>query len=316
MRISYYGYYLRNKLTYDRHLVDLSKFVKSFARCTEPLIKGSIRENDEHLYLGDLSGSLCVLAKTRDSEKFKRIDTSKMSMGEFNSVLGQDEKVGFASYVVVKEHFFGFASSSLSPKFDAFSYLVNAILSITGNGSWEFCVHPLIHQATRDEAVEMNFIGETTIEVKTDNTLAKHILNVLKAEDGLSEVDSLTIKIKPAKRKNIKPVIEKILDHTSDEGLTKLVMKAKNDLRSSLLDLYVVGKGVISDSLTDQDENSIAISIEEKIQKNEELKKRLQEFMSSGKINQADFNSILHYSTVDAWTTVALDLQKDFQLRP
>ena len=240
MRLSYYGYYLRHKIHYGKHLVDLSGFIQSFAKCNEPLLKGSFKHNDESVYLNHLANNVCILAMTRNSENFKKIDTSSMSVSEFKLLLGQDEKVGFASYVVIKPRFFGFTSTSLSPKFDTFCDLVNRLLSITGNGSWEFCIHPLIHQATKDEAIQMKHIGKTTIEVKSSNTLAKHILNVLKADGDTELVDSIEITIKPSKQKNMKSLVEKILGQTSDEGLEKLIMKAKNDVGSALLDLYAV----------------------------------------------------------------------------
>lgn len=315
MRLSYYGYFLRHKMHFGKHLVDLSPFIKSFAACTEPVLKGSFRHNDEHVYLNAVSGNVCILAMTRNSEALKMIDTSQMSIREFKKLLGQDEKVGFASYLIIKKNFFGFASSSLSPKFDVFCDLVNRLLSDTGNGSWEFCIQPLIHQATRDEAVKMDYIGKTTIEVKKENSLGQHILNVLNAGSDSEDVDSISITIKPLKRKNIKRVVEKLIDHTSDEGLEKLIIKAKNDASSAMMDLYVVGKGVISDIVGDHEESLISEIMENKIQENAKLKEQLGEFIANGQENEADLSDILHFNNVSAWANLATDLQQNYKLR-
>lgn len=316
MRLSYYGYYLRHRYHFGKHLFDLSGFIKSFASCSEPILKGAFKHNDEHVYLEKLAGNVCVLAMTRNAERFKKIDTSRMSISEFKQILGQDEKIGFASYLIIKENFFGFASSSLSPKFDVFCDLVNRLLSDTGNGSWEFCIHPLIHQATKDEAVKMQYIGKTTIEVQCKNSLAQHIFNVIGAGSDCEEVDSIEITVKPARNRSIKKVVEKIINHTSEDGVEKLVMKAKNDAKSAMLDLYVVGKGVISDLLGDHDESVISEIMEVKIRENHKLKEQIGAFVSDGQTDKADLSSILHYSDVSSWASLAADLQKNYKLRP
>lgn len=316
MRLSYYGYYLKHKLNYGKHLVDLSPFIKSFAECNNLKLKGSFKKNDENVYLNKLDGDTCLVAMTRSSENFKKIDTSQMSVSEFSKILTPDERIGFASYAIIKPNFFGFASTSLSPKFETFANMVNHLLSITGNGSWEFCIHPLIHQATKDEAVKMDIIGKTTIEVRRENTLCQHIINVIGAGADSDDVESLEITIKPKKKKNIKRVVEKLINKASDDGIEKLVMKARNDAQSALLDLYVVGRGLISDSLTAAEENLIPGAMETRIRENEILKERLAEFLTDGQIDQVDLSCILHYSNVSAWSDFASDIHSGYQLLP
>src|SRR5690606_9346160 len=143
MKLSYYGYYLKNRTTHRRIHADLSAFITSFAQLESPEFKSQFKHNSEHLYLNRLSGNVFIFAMTRDSEKFKRINTSNLSIGEIQNLLGSDEKIGFASYLTFRDSFFGFASASFSPKFDTFCNLVNALLHTTGNSSWEFCVQPL-----------------------------------------------------------------------------------------------------------------------------------------------------------------------------
>ncbi|WP_183001589.1 hypothetical protein [Pseudomonas sp. UME65] len=315
MRISYYGYYLSHKLHYGKHLFDLSKFILSFAECQDPTLKGSFKHNSESIYLQRLAGNVCVLAMTRDAETFKKIDTSSMSIGEFKQFLGQDEKVGFASYLIIKNNFFGFASSSLSPKFDTFCEMINTLLTYTNNGSWSFCIHPLIHQATRDEAVKMNFIGKTTIEVKKENSLAQNILNVISAGGDIDDLDSLEITLKPIKGRSIKPVVQRLVSATSDQGVEKLVMKAKNDAKSAMLDLYVVGRGVISDDLGSYEESVISEIMETKIRENAKLKEQLEAFTEDGQTDKADFSRFLHFNNVSSWSDLACELQSTYSLQ-
>lgn len=316
MRLSYYGYYLTHKMNYGRHLIDLSKFILSFAECNDTRLKGRLFHNSENIYLQKLAGNVCVFAMTRDAEKFKKIDTSKMSITEFTQLLGQDEKLGFASYIIVKPNFFGFASSSLSPKFDAFCSVINSLLGYTGNGAWDFCVKPLVHQATRDEAVRMNYIGKTTIEVKRENSLARNILNVINADGDADELDSLEITLKPKKGRSIKSAVTHLISSTSDDGVEKLVMKAKNEATSAMLDLYVVGRGVISDNLGNHDESVISDIMECKIRDNENLRDQLEIFKADGQQNEANYSGILSIDSVSAWTNFAGSIQTSYSLLP
>jgi len=253
---------------------------------------------------------------TRDSEKFKRINTSNLSIGEIQNLLGHDEKIGFASYVTMRKNFFGFASASFSPKFDTFCNMVNSLLSLTGNGSWEFCVHPLVYQATRDEAVRMNYIGKTTIEVSGENSLFHDFVNFISASDDVGELDSLEITLKPKKGRSIKPVVEKLVEATSNEGVEKLTIKAKNDAMSAMIDLYVVGRGVLSDELGSMDEERIPSIIDEKIRSNTKLAERLQDFTNDDQYEKPTAEDINLCTDVSAWSSIANDIQGNYKLVP
>lgn len=315
VKISYFGYSLQHKVSHETHLVDLSKVLLSFADLDSPTFKSSFRFNSEYIYLKKLSDNVCVLLMTRDGEKFKSINTSNFSISEVRKILGADEKIGFASYVIIKPNFFGFASSSLSPKFDAFTWLVNELLSRTDNGNLAFCISPLIKQATKEEAVSMEYIGRTTIEVTRDNSLARHLLNFLAVKSGADELDSIEITIKPKYGRSVKPIVEALISETSDEGLKKLILKAKNDASSAMLDLYVAGRGVISDTLDVADELSISSVIEDKISKNSILQEQLMEYTNNGQVDKADFSRILRYSDEPAWTAFVDNLPSDYKLQ-
>lgn len=295
--------------------MDLSRTILSFADLNSPEFKSSFRFNSEYVYLKRLSGDVCMLLMTRDGEKFRSINTANLSVQEIKNLLGNNEKIGFASYIWVKPHYFGFACSSLSPKFDAFTDLINEILSRTDNGNLNFCVTPLVRQATKDEAVSMDYIGRTTIEVTRENSLVSHFLNFLSADSGCDELDGLEITLKPKHSRSIKPVVEALISHTSDEGLKKLVIKAKNDASSAMLDLYVAGRGVISDMIDVADDSSIAATIEEKANKNANLQEQIREYISNGQIDKADFSRILRYCDEPSWTSFVEAVQDDYRLR-
>ncbi|MGP3789446.1 hypothetical protein [Pseudomonas sp. B392_1p] len=316
MKLSYYGYYLKNRTTHRRLNVDLSAFMTSFAQLDAPDFKLRFKHNSEHLYLHRLSGSVFIFAMTRDSEKFKRINTSDLSIGEIQNLLGSDEKIGFASYLTFRKSFFGFASASFSPKFDTFCNLVNAILHATGNGSWEFCVHPLAHQATKQQAVHMSYIGKTTIEVSGQNSLKKDFLAFLGAEDSDDELEALEITLKPKKGHSIKSVATKLVNSASEDGVEKLIMKAKNDAMSAMLDLYIVGRGIISDEIGVMDESKIPLAIEDKIRANVKLKERLQEFINDDQYEKPTAKDLNLCSDVSAWSHLIHDLQDDYRLTP
>lgn len=316
MKLSYYGYYLKNRTNHRRINADLSAFLTSFAQLDAPEFKSRFRHNTEHLYLHRLSGSVFIFAMTRDGEKFKRINTSNLSIGEIQNLLGSDERIGFASYLTFRDSFFGFASASFSPKFDTFCSLVNSLLFATGNGSWEFCVHPLAHQATKHQAVHMNYIGKTTIEVSGQNTLKRDFLAFLGAEDSEDELDAIEITLKPKKGHSIKSAATKLVNSASEEGVEKLVLKAKNDAMSAMLDLYVVGRGIISDEIGAMDESRIPLAIENKITANDKLRERLQEFVNDDQYEKPTAKDLDLYCDVSAWSRFVHDLQADYKLSP
>lgn len=256
-----------------------------------------------------------MLLMTRDEDVFRSINTANLSVNEIRNILGTDERIGFSSYVVIKPHYFGFASTSLSPKFDVFSTLVNEILSRTDNGNLNFCISPFVKHATREEAVSMDYIGKTTIEIASDNSLAGHFLNFITGNSDCDELESLEITIKPKRGRNIKPVVESVMSKTSDEGLKKLIIKAKNDASSAMLDLYVVGRGAISDTLGSVNDASIASAIEEKISRNLNLQDKIREHLENGQMDQADFSRILRYCDERAWTDFVDSLQVDYRLQ-
>jgi len=252
---------------------------------------------------------------TRDSEKFKRINTASLDIGEIQKLLGQDEKIGFASYLIIKPHFFGFASSSLSPKFDSFCSMVNRLLILTGNGSWRFCIKPLVHQATKEEAIAMNYIGKTTIEVSHGNSLTRSFMSFLGCDD-CTDLDSLEITLKPKKNRSIKRLVEKVVDCADDDGIEKLTMKAQNDAGAAMLDLYIVGRGVLSDQIGNYDESVIPSIIEIKIRENVKLTEQLTGFLHEFDDQTDGTHNFNPCSDVDAWRAIALALQGDYQLLP
>lgn len=256
-----------------------------------------------------------MLLMTRDGEKFRSINTANLSVQEIKNLLGNNEKIGFASYIWIKPHYFGFACSSLSPKFDAFADLINEILNRTDNGNLNFCVTPLVRQATKDEAVSMEYIGRTTIEVTRENSLAGHFLGFLGVGSDCDELDGLEITIKPKHSRNIKPVVEALVSHISDEGLKKLIIKAKNDASSAMLDLYVAGRGVISDMIDVKDDALIAATIEERAAKNANLQEQIREYISNGQTDKADFSRILRYCDESSWASFVEAIQVGYQLR-
>lgn len=315
MRLCYFGYYLEHNITCERRLVDLTDFLTSFAEFEDPDFKRNFIYNQEHIYLHKLRGSVCLLVMTRDSDQFKRINTTNLDIGEIHKILGQDEKIGFASYLVIRPHFFGFASSSLSPKFDSFCSMVNQLLHYTNNGSWRFCIKPLIQQATKDEAVSMQFIGKTTIEVDRGNSLFRQFFSFLGC-DETADLEALEITLKPRKNHNIKNIVKQVVNCADDEGIQKLTMKARDEINSTLIDLYVVGRGALSDSLGNYEESVIPSIIETKIRENTKLTEQLAEF-TDGFDKKTDTPDSIHLCLdVDTWSSVAMDLQGDFKLRP
>jgi hypothetical protein len=173
-------------------------------------------------YLLHHIGDTFLFLITRSNELIRRINTSDLSIGDIHSLLEQDEQLGFASYIMFKENYFSFGSTLLAPKIDIFCSYLNNLFSKIGIDEWMLLPQALLYQATKDEVLNLTYIGKTTIELSKQNSFFKDLLASVSVDttDAL-DLEGIEIIIKPKTRKNIKPVVTKFLNTIPDEGIEK-----------------------------------------------------------------------------------------------
>lgn len=302
MKLSYYAYCLRNMDTGERIRYDLTSFIKAFTQFNNIKFKSRFTHDGENLYLLHNVGDTYLFLMTRSQEIIKKIDTSDLSVSEIHTLLKSNEQLGFASYVLFKNNYFGFASTLLAPRIDAFSTFMNDLFESVGIKRWEFVPQVLLHKATKAEVLAMNHIGATTIELAKNNTVVQQFLNHLSVNVADTiDLRGMEITIKPVLRKNIKPTIEKVINNIEDAGIEKMVVKAKKEAAGQLQELFLISSGAIADNIDKSREERIPELLESKCESNDLVKERLQEYLEDEYLGKGSIDAIEHFSDVESW---------------
>lgn len=312
MRINYFSYCIKSTATDQKTLYDIRDFLKTYCKHADPKIKNNFRHNDEHIYLIHLTDDTFLFLMTRSKELIRKVNTNDISVGEINSLLEKGEQLGFASYIHVKEAYFGFGSTLLAPKIDVFANYINNLFEALGIPHWVFLPQPLLYQATKNEALALPYVGRTTIELARQNTLLQDFLATMSVDTSdTDELESIEIIIKPKLKKNIKSLVTKFLTSIPDEGVEKLVTRARSEASSQMMDLYLVGRGAISDAIDKTKENQIPNQIEEKMNANSHLQTKLTEYITNESFEENSLDAIVRFTNASAWTDYLSTIESD-----
>ncbi|MEZ8105657.1 hypothetical protein [Vibrio cortegadensis] len=310
MKVTYFGYYLTDIESENRERFDLRDLTEQFCQFTNSAFKNNFIVNDEHVYVLHVVQDVYMLVMTRDSELIRSVNTNDISVQEIADKLDENEHIGFASYFILKESHFGFASTLMAPKVDVLNQFYNNLLVSLGITNWKLKIHNLTHSATREEAVSMPILGKTVIELSKTNGLAADFLRTcgVSTEESI-DLEGIEIILKPKLRKNIKPTVTKVLESVSGEGVEKLIVKAKNEMSGQLTDLYLLGNGAITDTISNITDSTIASAMEDKLLRNTLLAEKITEFTDYDNISQNSIDVIVRYHNASAWTALLSNIQ-------
>lgn len=310
MKLNYFGYHIENTEANMSYLYDIRALIRTFCNIDSVPFKNSFQYNDEQIYLFPAAQNIYLFVMTRSNEVIKKINTNNLNVNEIYELLDKGEQLGFASYVYFQSNFLGFASTFLAPKIPALVHLIDEIFRKIGLGRYKFIAQALLHQASRDEVLKLPFLGRTTIEIEKENSMAQDILNLVGGNaDDVGEVESFEIVIKPKTRKNIQPIVKKFVDSIPDYGLEKLIIKAKDELQDNLTDLYIIGKGAISEKINTREENVIYEHIVNKTNTNMLLGLKVEEFSNDERFTEAALEDINSFVDVNSWTPYLPNIQ-------
>lgn len=312
MKVNYFGYCLSSDSQDIKVRYDLRDMLKAFCRYAGPDFKNRFIHNDEHLYLIHHVGDVFYFLTTRSTELVKRVNTASISVEEIESLLEQDEQLGFSSYLILKEDHFGFAATIFAPKIDTFASYINNLFEALGIFQWKFVPRALLYQATRAEALGFSHVGRTTIELSKENSFVQDMLATVMADTTDSvELEGVEIVLKPKLRRNIKPTVEKFLDKIPDDGVERMIIKAKEEAGSMMSDLYLVGQGAISDKIDKTNEIRIPSLLESKISENRILQEKLAEYRSNDTFEEITPDAVVRFVNADTWAHLLRDLLQD-----
>lgn len=309
MKIGYYGYCILEKSSGTRTLMPFSKFIRTFCSYENPKYKNQFTHGGEYVFLLHAIGDLYLFVQTRSNELIKKINYENISVAEIYDLLGTGEMIGFASYVHMADSYIGFASTMLAPRVSSFAEFINKILASVGADKYQFVLIPLLHQVSKADAISMPFIGKSTIQVNKSNSLFDDFVSFVGGKAGdFDDVDSFEITIRPRDRKDISKAVSKVISTVPDDGLEKLIIKAKENFKESLVDMYLVGKGLLSDKINTKDEKVIAQKIRERIDSNQLLKSKVSAHEQDESFSKDSIDCISNFNHATAWSAAFSDL--------
>jgi hypothetical protein len=284
-------------------------FVDVFSKFQDIEFKNQFAHAGENVYLLRAGKNFYLYLITRSQEVIRKIKSSDHSVSEINDMLQRDERLGFASYVYFGDGFIGFASTIMAPKTKSFSKFLNDVFEAIGITDYRVSLHPFLQEATFADALNMPFIGRSSIQVTKENKLYEDIREFFNGTaEEFSDVDSFEVTIKPRKRQNIDAAIKKVIKSVDQDGLDKFICRAKQDLGDHLMDMYLVGKGMISDIIPKGTDFDIYDSISEKVAENDELLAKLEEHKNHEGFKKEEPEAFAGFNDVDSWTNKLSDL--------
>lgn len=310
MKVSYFGYAFRTAAG-QTHVCGLDSLLRSFCHYRNIAFKNQFKCGEERQYLLPNFGNLFLFIQTRSGELIKKIDSQSLSVSEIYEELNQNERIGFASYVYIGDGYIGYASTMMAPKIGAFADFVNKIIGRLGSSTTQFVVEPLFYKTTREDVLRMPFVGKSMIQVSASNNLFREFAELLggRAEE-YADVDSFEVTIKPKRRKNIAQAAKKIIERAESNGLDKMIIMAKENLHGNLMELYLAGNGIVSDQLDLRDEENLAERIQQKIERNTNLRERVQEYVANETVSHTTPDIVSRYSDARSWS-IAFDSLPD-----
>lgn len=303
MKVNYFHYYLSapNKKLPPRISSNLLPLVQAFAALDAPALKHSFDSPDgEKLFLLKTSyPRIFLFVSTRDQEIIKAMNRKTLSCLDIKERLEAGESVGFASYVYLEKNFFAIATTMRAPKSTMFAHFLEMLLVKIGLQTHVPRIQHIESITTKNEVLEMAFVGKTTFEIDRSNNLFGLAAEAM----GLhgEEVDSLVIQIKPKPRANFKSGFRRLSGKLDRDGVRRYQVKAKAALEDELTDYYLTEQGTLFDMIERGTEKQILSGISQAVHGNKQLAEKLEKIFSENNYVADDLEIIARFSDPAPW---------------
>lgn len=299
MKINYHGYYF--KTGEQLHLNSMVTLLRKFIQHGNREIKGSFcNSTDDKVFLFQRTNNFYSLIVTKDNEIIKKINSENVTYEDIQDDLEANESIGFASYIFLDRDHYAIASTMQGPKNKTFVNFINDLLSKLHINA-EFITSPFASKISRDQALNMGFVGRTTFEINTESSAFTHFSRFFGNGALPSELDSIEVTIKPRRGCDIKEHIPALNEQLGENGINKYIVRAKENLADSLEDFYITGNGFVSDYIDPNGEGSIATQIATKKSANELLSIKLQELRNDRRYTNERIQDIARFDNDATW---------------
>lgn len=306
MNIRYFYYHFENQHTGEKIRFDIRPFLKQFAALDAPAFKNKIKRHDEYLYITHQFTDIFMLIQTKRNEIIRKINTENLSVEEVNSLLEENEHFGFASYLSIKEDYFGICSTLLAPRFESLTLMMGQILDMLNIDAWRFVVTPILTQIAPSKVSTLAHIGRTVLRLPGGASLAESVASLLsKNVEPHDYVEDIEIIIRPKKNRNLSPLVQGIIHNVPEDQVSRMKMRAKDSASSAMMDVYLAESGAVSDRINSRSKAKIAAAMEDKMSQNKALARIIKEYRDGPSTKPGTIDDIAHYSTADGWSDVA-----------
>lgn len=253
MKLNFYAVYLQDSKSQLKVSLDL---LSAFRTQVIDAKNHAQQVDDYFVFAHHISGETFLLTKTFDSELVKKINRKTLSVDELRNALSSDESLGFPSFLQVRNNVIGFANTLYGPRTRDLASYINGKCYIPSG--YKLVIEPLMRDITKDDALDMQFIGRTTVRVETNSKLFSPLLRALGAETIDEELlEGLEITVKPKRLRNIKSLATGIIKNV-DEQHESILLKGKEEAADLLTDFYLSSKGHIGANLYKSSNDEIA----------------------------------------------------------
>lgn len=304
-----------------RYKIDLLSFLKCFVEHEDNQFKSSFLDGAQNniFLLKTESLNVFYFIKTSDGEMIHSIQTKNLEIKDIESQLSDGEKIGYSSYVSFHDGFIGFISSSNAPSIADFALFVNKIL-LKKDIHLELKVTPMQTDMSPSKAEELSFIGAGSVEITAKNSLAENLGNMLFSSSfsfNNTNIGRIKIEFIPERGMSIKKeyltLLRAALDSdegdSAGDGFIDAKMKARKEVESKVMDYYINSQANLTDRIKIATSKTIGATIDEKIENNNDLMERVQNYKKELICNETQQNrseqvgSFNKYCDISNWNT-------------
>jgi len=306
MKINYYCYCVEDMSTRQKYLFDMKPFIHAMTSLPSSNLTSRITYNGEHLYMLKSDRNFYLFVQTKSNEVIKKIQkiAGTVSASEIAALLGQDESIGFASYIYFDPHrlVFALAGRLSSPKVTAMQHFFDAIFMCLGLQNYRFVVEPMLQSTPRNVALNMRFLGKTRMMLNQQSVLFSAIADMFGGSANNREIiGEIEVIIKPKARENAKEFIESAINSAGLTGINGIIVRAKENLDDKLRDLYIDMSGAIFDEAASTDEGEVYAAMMYGLANNETLNEKVANHEQDTSFSREVLERISHFNVSDNW---------------
>lgn len=311
MRLNYLAYQFRNKKDKSLCWHDLSPALKAFCLIPDPVFRNGFKHDEDRVFLLHQTENLFLFIQTKNTNVIEQIDTHRHELKDIEKLLDENDALGIAAYVYIKENFIAYCSPSLAPRFPVFFRFVNEILDRLNIKDCEVVSQPILMQSSLADVRKAAHIGRSTVTMEVSRNVLQDLAGVFGGEmDDYSDLDIIEITFRPKKGKSAKAAVSRALDR---DEVQKANVRGKLDYEDRVMDLYIDSSGPVTDSIALSDKKSAYDKIIAKISSNAVLQEKLTGLADNENITPLNDRRISSLANVTAWADHLPNIQLERQ---